>query len=92
MADFSDKQKHTVLIENRETIEMTGIIDVDSFNEEEVRARSDYGNIMIKGEHLSVDTLDVTDGSLAVSGIITALVYSDISVAKSVFGRLFSGD
>lgn len=92
MNDFSDKQKHTVLIENRECIEMTGVIDVDSFNEEEINARSEWGNLMVKGNNLSVESLDVTNGELRITGNITALIYTDISSARSFFGKLFSND
>lgn len=92
MNDFSDKQKHTVLMENRESVEMTGIIDVDSFNEEEINARSDWGSLMIKGEGLSVESLDVANGNLKVVGNITALIYTELSTAKSFFSKLFSND
>ncbi len=92
MNDFSDKQKHTVLMENRESVEMTGIIDVDSFNEEEINARSDWGSLMIKGEGLSVESLDVANGNLKVAGNITALIYTELSTAKSFFSKLFSND
>lgn len=90
MQEITENKNHSVSIRNRETIEMTGIRDVSSFNEEEINASGDCGSIIIKGSHLLVETLDLDNGILRVNGRITALVYSEKTNKGSFFGRMFS--
>ncbi len=82
--------KHTLLLENREVLEMTGIIDVESFNEEEIYAICDYGELLIKGENLHIEVLDLNSGDMKISGKITALVYSEKSQVKGFFKKVFA--
>ena len=90
MSDEFSRKKHTLFISNREEAEINGVTDVDSFNEEEVRAVTDYGELLIRGASLQVEALDVESGVLRLSGSISALVYTDKRQSKSKFGRLFS--
>ncbi|MBR3737805.1 MAG: sporulation protein YabP [Eubacterium sp.] len=90
MAELFDSRNHSVYISNREVVELTGISDVSSFNEEEVNASCESGNVLIKGSHLLVETLDLENGILKVNGRVTAIVYSEKSNAKNFFGRIFS--
>ena len=87
--EFSRK-KHTLFISNREEAEINGVSDVDSFNEEEIRAMTDYGELFIKGSSLQVEALDLESGLLKISGNISAVVYTDKKPGKSKLGRLFS--
>lgn len=90
MQDISSKKKHTLYLENRETLELGGISDVDAFNEEEISAMSDWGGILIKGTNLHIEVLDLETGTLKISGKIGALVYNESVSAKGFFGRMFS--
>ena len=90
MQEKSENKKHSVAIENRETVEMTGISDVSSFNEEEVNASCELGSVLIKGSHLLVETLDLENGILKVNGRIAAIVYSEKTSSKNFFGKMFS--
>ncbi len=82
--------KHNLLLENRQSLEMTGIKNVDAFNEEEIVAVCDYGQLLIKGEKLHVEVLDLTTGDLKIVGKITALVYSERTEVKGFFKKVFS--
>ena len=90
MSDEFNKKKHTFFMADRETAEISGVTDVDSFNEEEITAVTDYGEMMIKGSGLQVEALDLETGVLKISGNIAAVVYTERKVGKSKFGRLFS--
>jgi len=90
MQEPTVKRKHTVFSENRETLSLEGVNDVGAFNEEEITARCDCGNILIKGSGLHIEVLDLDSGQLKVKGKITALVYSESISTKGLFGRLFS--
>ena len=85
------KRTHSLKLENRNGLKLTGVTDVDSFNDESVMAYTDYGSLAISGTGLNVKELNLTNGTLEVEGEVTALVYSSrISKEKGFFKRLFS--
>lgn len=86
----NEKSKHSLSMSNRQDLEMTGVSNVVSFNEEEILATTDWGDLMIKGASLNVEVLDLTTGDLRISGNVTALVYSNRTSAKGFFRRVFS--
>jgi len=90
MQESFEKKKHTLFMENREVLELSGIVDVASFNEEEISAKCDWGDLLIKGEGLHLDALDLETGTVRVGGKVTALVYHESTLGKGFFGRVFS--
>lgn len=80
---------HDVIIESRKKATMTGIRDVESFDEEIVIAKSECGNITVKGSMLKISRLSVESGDMVVEGEIDSLVYSDSKSAAGFFGRIF---
>ena len=83
-------ENHTVFIENREKITVTDITDIDSFDEEEVRARPKTGSIVIKGSRLHLQLLDLAQGKAVVSGLVSSLIYVKVKDkdGKSLLSRL----
>ncbi len=85
------KRTHSLKLENRSGLKLTGVTDVESFNEESVMAYTDYGSLAISGTGLNVKELNLLNGTLEVEGEVTALVYSSkLSKEKSLLKRLFS--
>lgn len=76
---------------NRETLSLTGISDVDSFNEEEILAVCSCGELTIKGDMLHIEELNLEGGILTVSGKIVSLTYSEKFTSTSLLKRLFGG-
>lgn len=72
-------------IENRQKAELGGISDVEYFNESEISAVSNLGNVLIRGEKLHIDRLSVENETMSVSGLITAVIYSEKSGVKKGF-------
>ena len=89
---FKPKQRHTLMMENRNKLEMTGITDVISFDLNKVLLETDYGVITIKGTNLHVSRLTVEKGGLDIDGEITGMEYSKVIDAdkkgESLLGRL----
>ena len=98
------KRLHKMHMENRNKLEMTGIVDVIaffrhffvvviSFDLNKVILESDCGMITIKGANLHVSRLSVEKGELDIDGTIESYAYSEVnSYAKkgeSMLGRLF---
>lgn len=66
---------HSVLMDNRERVAVTGVDDVESFNEQEVILISSVGGIRIIGQNLHISRLNLEEGQLMIEGIIVALEY-----------------
>lgn len=83
--------QHTITLTNRANLSVTGINDVDAFNEQEIVAVCDTGELIIKGELLHIEELSIESGLLTVSGKISSLSYSEKFTQTSVLKRLFGG-
>ena len=71
-----------IILENREKISVTGVIDIHSFDDELVLAQTDLGILTIKGDDLKMNKLNLDNNELIVEGQIMAVAYSDINQAK----------
>lgn len=82
---------HVVHIENRETISITGVKAIDSFNEGEVLLITDCGELHIEGSDLNITKFDLDDGQVIVEGEIIGLQYLEAQEHKqgSFFSRMF---
>ncbi|MDW7649806.1 MAG: sporulation protein YabP [Bacillota bacterium] len=84
---------HRLVIHNRETMDVTGVIHVDSFDDEEVILETEQGLLAIHGEDLHIKQLNLEKGELAIEGLILELAYSDDKRfrdrGKGIFERLF---
>jgi len=89
--DERKKTGHSVSLEEREHLSITGVMDVEEFNEDGIRAQTELGLMVIKGEGLSVTRLDLEAGMLEIEGEIVSLEYSDRmgGVKGSLFSRIF---
>ena len=67
--DNNVDMNHLLTLENREHLTLTGISDVDSFNEEEINAISPCGELTIKGELLHIEELNLEAGTVSVSSV-----------------------
>ncbi|GHU53855.1 hypothetical protein AGMMS49975_13080 [Clostridia bacterium] len=87
-----DKAKHTITIERKENVALTGVLDVLSFDEESVVADTQLGVVVVRGVSLHVNKLNLETGDLAVDGNIGSVQYEDNDYGKnksSVFSKIF---
>lgn len=68
---------HNIVLEDRRMLTVSGVSDVDSFDEETVIVFTDLGELTIRGSNLHINRLSVEVGELTVEGNIAALIYSD---------------
>lgn len=68
-------ENHVVTIDNRQRISITDISEIDSFDEEEIRASLNDGAMIIRGEKLHIQTLDLAAGRAEIAGVINSLMY-----------------
>jgi sporulation protein YabP len=68
---------HIVNIDNRERVTVTDVADVESFNEEIVFLTLRNGGLVIRGEDLHIQKLDLEEGKVLISGAIGSAVYTE---------------
>ena len=83
-------QNHTVNMENRSKVVITGVTDTDKFTENSVLLYTRMGELIIKGRGLRVTLLSVESGDMAVEGDIDGIIYGDSQVKSPLgfMGRL----
>ena len=81
---------HNIVLEDRRILTVSGVSDVDSFDEETVVVFTDMGELTIRGSDLHINRLSVEIGELTVEGKISALIYSQDAAPKGgFFSRVF---
>lgn len=80
---------HDIIIESRKKVTMSGINDVENFDDETIVAGSEYGNITLSGHNLKISRLSVESGDMVVEGDIDSVVYSEKGIKGGFWGRVF---
>ena len=81
---------HNIVLEGRRLLTVSGVSDVDSFDEETVVVFTDMGELTVRGKNLHINRLSVEIGELTVEGNIAALIYSDETPKSGgFFSRVF---
>ena len=93
MEDRLNNGVHKVSFEDRGRGYITGVIDVLSFDANQVVLETAQGILMLKGIDLHVTRLVVDKGEIEIDGKLDSLTYSDIKTNKkngeNLLGRLF---
>lgn len=81
----------TLFLDNREKLTVSGVVDVESFNEQSIVAVTDLGILIIHGAGLHINKLNLDSNELIVEGDIYSLEYSDgeNTKSRSFFGKMF---
>lgn len=80
---------HTVQINDRNSIKMTGVQEVGNFSENVLDIITTMGTIILKGSSLNITKLDTDSGELLVSGEITSMQYTKTKQKKGAMEGLF---
>ena len=66
---------HQVILQDRGQLELTGVSDVDSFDDTLVLLKTNRGLMSVRGEGLQLKNLNLEGGEVRVDGTISAIVY-----------------
>lgn len=83
---------HDVIMRGRKLLDITGVKQVESFDNEEFLLETSMGFLAIKGQNLQMKNLDVEKGIVSIKGKIFDLVYLDEhhgEKAKGFFSKIF---
>ena len=94
MEELKTAKAHKVLLANRKSANFSGVLDVLSFDVNEILLETEMGMLMIRGMDLHVNRLTLEKGEVDLSGKIDSIQYSDVNKGKasqgeSLLGRLF---
>ena len=81
---------HKLVVNNRKTSMVTGVLDVLSFDLNEILLETEQGMLLVKGTDLHVNRLSVEKGEVDLSGTIYSVSYSNISQAKKQEERFWT--
>ena len=91
--DIINVGTHSISINERKNIVVTGVKKIDSFDDEEFLLETNMGYIVIKGSDLEIIKLDTYQGNVSIKGKINSLTYMENANKKekedSVFSKLF---
>jgi sporulation protein YabP len=83
-------KSQNLILENRERLSISGVIDVESFNDESVVVDTELGLLLICGEDLHISKLNLENSELSIEGDIRSCEYSDRDTRKGGFlARMF---
>ena len=83
---------HTVILEGREKLSISGVVDVQSFDEDQVLLETVRGMLVVRGQGLHVERLQLEAGELIVEGEVGCLESADsVQPRGGFFSRLFGG-
>jgi len=84
------KMPHSVTIEDRGKMTVTGVSDVDSFDEQTMIVYTDLGELTVRGKGLHISRLNTETGELNITGTVSAIAYTDDrSKSTGFLNRLF---
>ena len=84
---------HRVTLEGRDRLTVSGVEDVDRFDESEIVMTTAEGALVVTGENLHIDKLSLDGGELHVDGRVETLSYEDGASSRGggLLTRLFGG-
>ena len=82
-----------IVLENREKLNITGILDVFSFDDQIIIIETELGLLTIKGENLKINKLSLDTSDFVVDGRINSLNYSETDIGvkkgKNILSKIF---
>lgn len=82
-----------LILENREKLTITGVVDVLSFDDQIVIVETQLGLLTVKGEDLRINKLSIDNLEVVIEGQICNMGYSNDEIGKknsgSLLGKIF---
>ena len=85
------RKNHNIIMENRKTLSISGVTDVDNFDEKEILLYTQLGELTVTGKNLHVNSMSVETGEMSIEGDIWGINYGDKDRKGPVsfLGKLF---
>ena len=88
--DKALENPHRLSLDGRSRLTMTGVTEVESFDESTVVLHTTRGTLVIQGQGLHLQLLSLDGGQVHVDGTVDAMTYEDTGrQSGGFFARLF---
>ena len=74
---FAQETTHHILLENRNRLAVSGVEEVESFDENTIVMATVQGVLVVRGENLHIEALSLEGGDLKVEGDVDSLTYEE---------------
>lgn len=88
MQGDTEQLGHMFSLESRSKLVVTGVTDVDSYDDTAILLYTAMGQMTVRGRDLKIAKLNTDFGELIVSGTIDGVVYTDERGRSGFFSRL----
>lgn len=68
---------HHIILEDREHLSVSGVEEVESFDENVIIMHTVQGTLVVRGEGLHIERLSLDGGELKVEGTVESLSYEE---------------
>lgn len=86
---------HVLTLTNREHMAISGVLGVESFDDQEIVLETEYGTLTLRGEELHIKQLDLESAKFEVEGMLVGMQYTGMrgrtggrTRGKGLFDRL----
>lgn len=80
---------HKLTLDARSRLSMSGVTEVESFDENTILLTTTRGPMTVHGQHLHLQQLSLSGGEVLIEGKVDAVLYEDEAPAGGFFARLF---
>ena len=85
-----DSEPHQVTLNDRDRLSISGVVEVESFDENTIVMETAKGTLVVRGEGMHIEKLSLDGGGVSVEGSIDSLSYeSDGESGGGLFRRWF---
>lgn len=88
MSEQIINQSHSLILDNRKKLTLTGVTDVMGFDDQTVSLTTDCGTLIVKGENLHINKLNLDSKDVCIDGVVNSLQYLAQNT-KSFKSKLF---
>lgn len=83
---------HRITLEERERLSVSGVEEVESFDDATIVMATSKGTLVVRGSGLHIEQLSLNGGDLLVDGFVESLTYEDEGGERGgLLARLFRG-
>lgn len=91
MSGHTESQTHEICVKQRREMSVTGVKDIDSFDETGAVLQTVGGELTVEGSELKIGVLDTDRGIVTLTGKINGFFYSSEQTEekRGIISRLF---
>lgn len=88
---FDANPYHNIILKDRKILEVSGVKQIDSFDNKEFLIETSQGYMLVEGSDLVLGKLDTERGEVIIKGFIDAIKYlaNKKNEKEGVWGKLF---